>query len=74
MEAAKSVIAHADAPAANHQLTRRRLCNIIDQQDLDEVPQERSKINGMLRESTGSSTESWGLRVDRNLPRQGAAS
>ncbi len=39
--------------------------NIIGQHDLDEVLQERNKINGLLRESIAGSTTRWGLEVER---------
>src|SRR6266853_2539134 len=39
--------------------------NIIGQHDLDEVLQERNKINDLLRESIVNSTMAWGLEVQR---------
>jgi regulator of protease activity HflC (stomatin/prohibitin superfamily) len=41
------------------------LRNIIGQHDLDEVLQERNKINELLRESISGSTAVWGLEVQR---------
>ena len=41
------------------------LRNIIGQHDLDEVLQERDKINALLRESIANSTAEWGLEVQR---------
>src|SRR5271155_4570178 len=50
-DAAKSVIAVSNASHAVYQLALTGLRNIIGQHDLDEVLQERDKINGLLRES-----------------------
>src|ERR1035438_9659701 len=47
VDASKSVIAVADAPAAVYQLALTGLRNIIGQHDLDEVLQERNKINDL---------------------------
>jgi regulator of protease activity HflC (stomatin/prohibitin superfamily) len=65
VDAAKAVIAVADAPTAVYQLALTGLRNIIGQHDLDEVLQERNKINELLRESIAGSTEAWGLQVER---------
>jgi regulator of protease activity HflC (stomatin/prohibitin superfamily) len=65
VDAAKSVIEVADAQAAVYQLALTGLRNIIGQHDLDEVLQERNKINALLRESILSSTTAWGLEVQR---------
>lgn len=64
-DAAKSVIAVADAPAAVYQLALTSLRNSIGQHDLDEVLQERDKINALLRENIADSTKAWGLEVER---------
>jgi regulator of protease activity HflC (stomatin/prohibitin superfamily) len=64
-DAARSVIAVADAPAAVYQLALTGLRNIIGQHDLDEVLQERNKINALLREAIAGSTVEWGLEVQR---------
>src|SRR5580692_7638404 len=64
-DAAKAVISVTDAPAAVYQLALTGLRNIIGQHDLDEVLQERNKINALLRESISGSTASWGLEVLR---------
>jgi regulator of protease activity HflC (stomatin/prohibitin superfamily) len=64
-DAARSVIAVADAPAAVYQLALTGLRNIIGQHDLDEVLQQRDKINDLLREAMASSTAEWGLEVQR---------
>jgi regulator of protease activity HflC (stomatin/prohibitin superfamily) len=65
IDAARSVIAVADAPAAVYQLALTGLRNIIGQHDLDEVLQERNKINALLREAIANSTAEWGLEVQR---------
>ena len=64
-DAAKSVIAVADAPTAVYQLALTSLRNSIGQHDLDEVLQERDKINALLRENIAGSTAAWGLEVER---------
>ncbi len=64
-DAAKAVIEVANAPAAVYQLALTGLRNIIGQHDLDEVLQERNKINMLLRESISGSTSAWGLEVQR---------
>jgi regulator of protease activity HflC (stomatin/prohibitin superfamily) len=61
----KSVIAVADAPGAVYQLALTSLRNIIGQHDLDEVLQERDKINTLLRQSIVESTTRWGVEVER---------
>jgi regulator of protease activity HflC (stomatin/prohibitin superfamily) len=65
VDAAKSVISVADAPAAVYQLALTGLRNIIGQHDLDEVLQERNKINDLLRENIVGSSSRWGLEVER---------
>jgi len=65
VDAAKSVIEVADAQAAVYQLALTGLRNIIGQHDLDEVLQERNKINALLREGILNSTTAWGLEVQR---------
>jgi regulator of protease activity HflC (stomatin/prohibitin superfamily) len=64
-DAAKSVIAVADAPAAVYQLALTSLRNSIGQHDLDEVLQERDKINDLLRQNIAPSTVAWGVEVER---------
>jgi regulator of protease activity HflC (stomatin/prohibitin superfamily) len=64
-DAAKAVIAVEDAPAAVYQLALTSLRNSIGQHDLDEVLQERDKINGLLRQNIAGSTEQWGVEVER---------
>jgi len=41
------------------------LRNIIGQHDLDEVLQERNKINNLLRANTADATTRWGIEVER---------
>jgi regulator of protease activity HflC (stomatin/prohibitin superfamily) len=65
VDASKSVIAVADAPAAVYQLALTGLRNIIGQHDLDEILQERNKINTLLGDSISGSTAPWGLEVQR---------
>jgi regulator of protease activity HflC (stomatin/prohibitin superfamily) len=65
VDASKSVIAVADAPAAVYQLALTGLRNIIGQHDLDEILQERNKINTLLGENISGSTAPWGLLVER---------
>jgi regulator of protease activity HflC (stomatin/prohibitin superfamily) len=65
VDAARSVIEVADAPAAVYQLALTGLRNIIGQHDLDEVLQERNKINALLGESVAGATAAWGLEVQR---------
>jgi len=65
IDAAKSVIAVADAPSAVYQLALTGLRNIIGQHDLDEVLQNRDKINALLRDNIAPSCVEWGIEVQR---------
>jgi regulator of protease activity HflC (stomatin/prohibitin superfamily) len=65
VDAAKSVIAVSEAEAAVYQLALTGLRNIIGQHDLDEVLQERDKINKLLRDGIERSTVQWGVEVER---------
>src|SRR6202161_730019 len=65
VDAGKAVIEVADAPAAVYQLALTGLRNIIGQHDLDEILQERNKINTLLGENISGSTTAWGLEVQR---------
>lgn len=65
VDAAKAVIEVADAPAAVYQLALTSLRNIIGQHDLDEILQERNKINTLLGDNFSGSTAAWGLEVQR---------
>ena len=64
-DAAKAVIEVANAEAAVYQLALTGLRNIIGQHDLDEILQERNKINTLLGESISRLTGAWGLEVQR---------
>ena len=61
----KSVIAVNDAPKAVYQLALTGLRNIIGQHDLDEVLQQRDKINDLLMGTIAESTTPWGIKVER---------
>ena len=65
IDPAKSVIAVGDAGAAVYQLALTGLRNIIGQHDLDEVLQQRDKINGLLQQCIGGAATAWGLEVER---------
>ena len=65
VDAPKSVIEVADADIAVYQLALTGLRNIISQHDLDEVLQQRNKINDLLCENIAPATEAWGLEVQR---------
>ncbi len=65
IDSAKSVIEVADAQSAVYQLALTGLRNIIGQHDLDEVLQQRNKINDLLRASIASETGAWGMEVQR---------
>src|SRR6202161_2026873 len=65
VDAAKSVIEVTDAPAAVYQLALTGPRNIIGQHDLDEILQERNKINTLLGDSISGSTAVWGLEIQR---------
>jgi regulator of protease activity HflC (stomatin/prohibitin superfamily) len=65
VDAAKSVIAVIDAQAAVYQLALTGLRNIIGQHDLDEVLQQRDKINKLLQDNISGLTAQWGLEVER---------
>jgi regulator of protease activity HflC (stomatin/prohibitin superfamily) len=62
---AKSVIAVEDVRSAVYQLALTSLRNSIGQHDLDEVLQERDKINTLLRQNIAGSTYDWGVEVER---------
>jgi regulator of protease activity HflC (stomatin/prohibitin superfamily) len=64
-DAAKSIIAVENAGTAVYQLALTSLRNIIGQHDLDEVLQERDKINALLQQGIGPSTVAWGLVIER---------
>jgi len=65
IDSAKAVIAVGDAGAAVYQLALTGLRNIIGQHDLEEVLQQRDKINGLLQQGIAGSAKAWGLEVER---------
>lgn len=65
VDAAKSVIEVADAPLAVYQQALTALRNTIGQHDLDDVLQNRDKINDLLDQSIAASAAAWGLDVQR---------
>jgi len=65
IDAARSVIAVENVGAAVYQLALTSLRNSIGQHDLDEVLQERDKINSLLRENVTPSAAAWGVEVER---------
>lgn len=65
VDASKSVIVVSDAPGAVYQLALTGLRNIIGKHDLDDVLQERDKINHLLKDSISGSTAQWGIEVER---------
>src|SRR5712691_5169836 len=65
VDSAKSVIAVSNAAGAVYQLALTSLRNIIGQHDLDEILQERDKINDLLRAGIVNSTTAWGVEVER---------
>src|SRR5271170_5978297 len=65
VDATRSVIEVENAPAAVYQLALTGLRNIIGQHDLDEILQERNKINTLLSDNISGSTAAWGLEVQR---------
>jgi len=60
-----SVIAVQDVHDAVYQLALTSLRNIIGQHDLDEVLQERNKINDYLRANIHDYTTRWGVEIER---------
>ena len=64
-DAGRSVVVVSESSNAVYQLALTSLRNIIGQHDLDEVLQERDKINGLLRENIAGPTTEWGLEVQR---------
>ena len=65
VDAARSVIAVAAVQDAVYQLALTSLRNSIGQHDLDEVLQQRDKINGLLRANIADSAAAWGVEVER---------
>src|SRR5690348_15029447 len=64
-DAEKSVISVSEVSSAVYQLALTGLRNIIGQHDLDEVLQERDKINELLKQGILQSTTQWGVEVER---------
>lgn len=65
VDAERSVIAVQNASDAVYQLALTGLRNIIGQHDLDEVLQERDKINALLKLSVAPATAAWGIEIER---------
>ncbi len=65
VDPSRSVIAVRDAGAAVYQLALTSLRNIIGQHDLDEILQQRDKLNDLLRRSSLAPVTAWGLEVER---------
>jgi regulator of protease activity HflC (stomatin/prohibitin superfamily) len=65
VDAPKSIIAVSNSEKAVYQLALTSLRNIIGQHDLDDVLQERDKINNLLRAGIAPSTAAWGLEIER---------
>ena len=65
VDSARSVINVSQTASAVYQLALTGLRNIIGQHDLDEVLQERDKINGLLKEAISPSTTQWGVEIER---------
>ncbi len=61
----KSVIVVADSASAVYQLALTGLRNIIGKHDLDEVLQEREKINELLKLNVADQTTPWGIEIER---------
>lgn len=61
----KSVIVVADSASAVYQLALTGLRNIIGKHDLDEVLQEREKINELLKQNVSDQTVPWGIEIER---------
>lgn len=65
VDASRSVIVVSNVTDAVYQLALTSLRNIIGQHDLDEVLQERDKINNLLRDNILGSTTQWGVEIER---------
>jgi regulator of protease activity HflC (stomatin/prohibitin superfamily) len=65
VDAPKSIIAVNNVSVAVYQLALTSLRNIIGQNDLDDVLQQRDRINALLREGTIEATAHWGIVVER---------
>lgn len=65
IDASRSVIVVSNVTDAVYQLALTSLRNIIGQHDLDEVLQERDKINNLLKDNISGSTTQWGVEIER---------
>jgi regulator of protease activity HflC (stomatin/prohibitin superfamily) len=65
VDASRSVIVVSNVTDAVYQLALTSLRNIIGQHDLDEVLQERDKINNLLKDNISGSTTQWGVEIER---------
>jgi regulator of protease activity HflC (stomatin/prohibitin superfamily) len=65
VDAPKSIIAVNNVSEAVYQLALTSLRNIIGQNDLDDILQQRDRINALLREGTIAATGNWGIVVER---------
>lgn len=65
VDASKAIIAVRNAQDAVYQLALTSLRNIIGQHDLDEVLQERNKINQLLLDTVAPATAPWGVAIER---------
>lgn len=64
-DSAKAVIAVQDAQDAVYQTALTALRNTIGKHDLDEILQEREKINELLHKNVRDLTDDWGIDVQR---------
>ena len=62
---ARTVTAVQNVNAAVYQLALTSLRNIIGQHDLDEILQQRTTINDLLRENVAVATTRWGIEIER---------
>ncbi len=65
VDPAKAVIVVADSASAIYQLALTGLRNIIGKHDLDEVLQEREKINELIKLNVAEQATKWGIEVER---------
>ena len=64
-DAGKAVVAVEDVKNAVYQTALTALRNTIGKHDLDEILQEREKINEIIHSSVRDLTNSWGVEVQR---------
>ena len=65
INAEKAIITVTDANMAVYQLSLTSLRNIIGQHDLDEILQERNKINDLLLQSVYEPALLWGIKIQK---------